>query len=317
MKSYQHLFGPVPSRRLGLSLGVDLLPFKTCSFDCIFCQLGRTTDKTLMRKPYAPVDAVVGELRHWLNAGGRADYITLSGSGEPTLHTQFGDVIDFARGNTRIPIALLTNGSLLADAAVRAAAARANVVKASLSAWDQPSMQTLNRPHPDLTFEGLLEGLRRFRNEFAGKLWIEVFLVEDVNTRPDQIARIADHIRTLHPDRIQLNTAVRPPCEPSVHAVAKDRIESLTRQFDPPAEVIAEYRGAHADAFRATEADILGILRRRPCTLSQICRALAVHRNAAAKHLGALFRTDQIDLYRQDEETFFVARRSRPKAIRK
>ena len=133
----KHLFGPVPSRRFGRSLGVDLIPFKTCGFDCIFCQLGHTTRKTLKRKEYVPVDQVIEELADWLKTEGQADYITLGGSGEPTLNSEFGRVIDFVRNATTIPVALLTNGSLLSNPEVRVQAAQANVVKVSLSAWDQ------------------------------------------------------------------------------------------------------------------------------------------------------------------------------------
>ena len=149
---HKHLFGPVPSRRLGRSLGVDLTPFKTCSFDCIFCQLGRTTRKTLTRKEYVPIDEVTAELGEWLQTGESADYITLSGSGEPTLNSEFGRVIDFARNATSIPVALLTNGSLLSDPEVRAQAAQANVVKISFSAWDPFSLDHINRPHRGVEF---------------------------------------------------------------------------------------------------------------------------------------------------------------------
>lgn len=133
MKKYNHLFGPVPSRRFGRSLGIDLTPYKTCSFDCIFCQLGKTTVKTLERREYVPAAEVIEELDDWIKSGGEADYITLSGSGEPTLHSRFGEIIEFARGASSIPVALLTNGSTLGIPEVRAAAAKADVVKISLS----------------------------------------------------------------------------------------------------------------------------------------------------------------------------------------
>lgn len=167
---FTYLFGPVPSRRLGRSLGVDLTPRKTCTFDCVFCQLGPTTHKTVQRQAYVPTAAVIAELTQWLHAGGTADYITLAGSGEPTLHADFGAIIQFLRAATTIPVALLTNGSLLGDPAVRAAAAQANVVKASLSAWDQPSFASINRPHAALTCAAVVEGLRQFRAP-AWKSW--------------------------------------------------------------------------------------------------------------------------------------------------
>ncbi len=210
--TYQHLFGPVPSRRLGRSLGIDLTPFKTCSFDCIFCQLGRTTDKTVARREYVSVDAVIAELDAWLAAGNTADYLTLSGSGEPTLNSEFGRVIQFLRNRTSIPVALLTNGSLLSDPHVREAAAEANVVKVSLSAWDDTSLKQVNRPHRTINFATLYNGIREFRKTFSGELWMEVFLVWGTNTAVSDVLKIAERVQALSPTRIQLNTAVRPPC---------------------------------------------------------------------------------------------------------
>ncbi|MDY7035834.1 MAG: radical SAM protein, partial [Thermodesulfobacteriota bacterium] len=175
MVDYRYLFGPVPSRRFGRSLGVDLNPYKTCSLDCVFCQLGRTTKKTITRREYVPTESVLSELHEWLNEDGRADYITLSGSGEPTLHSRFGDVLQFIRSQSTIPAVLLTNGTMLNLQEVREAAACADVVKTSLSAWDQPSYIWMNRPYPQLRFDHLIEGQKAFRAQFNGQLWVEVF----------------------------------------------------------------------------------------------------------------------------------------------
>ena len=146
MNPYKHLFGPVPSRRFGRSLGVDLTPYKTCSYDCVFCQLGRTTVLTRERKEYVPTQEVIDELDGWLRSSGEADYITLAGSGEPTLHSRFGEIIEFVRKNSSIPVALLTNASLMGDPEVRAAASKANVVKVSLSGGTPALLEKINRP---------------------------------------------------------------------------------------------------------------------------------------------------------------------------
>jgi wyosine [tRNA(Phe)-imidazoG37] synthetase (radical SAM superfamily) len=156
MQRYRYLFGPVPSRRLGRSLGVDLTPRKTCTFDCVFCQLGRTTHKTMTRKEYVPVHAVLAELGAWIKENGKADYVTLSGSGEPTLHSDFGEVLQFIRSRSSIPAVLLTNGTLLHLPEVQEAASYAHVVKVSLSAWDQASFGWVNRPHPELSFSRVI-----------------------------------------------------------------------------------------------------------------------------------------------------------------
>ena len=184
MQKYHYLFGPVPSRRFGRSLGVDLTPRKTCTLDCVFCQLGRTTDKTMTRKEYVPVDAVLAELAAWIKENGKADYITLSGSGEPTLHSGFGEVLQFIRSHSSIPAVLLTNGTLLHLPEVQEAACHAHIVKVSLSAWDQASFGWVNRPHPELSFHQVVEGQKAFRARFKGQLWLEVFLVAGMNSLP-------------------------------------------------------------------------------------------------------------------------------------
>jgi len=302
---YQHLFGPVPSRRLGRSLGVDLTPFKTCSFDCIFCQLGRTTKKTIERQEYVPVAPVIAELDTWLKTEGTADFITLAGSGEPTLNSGFGRVIEFARNATGIPVALLTNGSLLIDPDVRAQAARANVVKVSLSAWDQFSLDHINRPAPEIEFKRLIEGQRLLRNQFQGELWMEIFLVWGANATPKDIASIAELVKVIAPDKVQLNTAVRPPCEEYAYAVPEDHMRELAQLLGPQTEVIAEYSSDASARIHATETDILDMLERRPCTLDQVCRIFGLHRNEASKYLGKLTRKGQAIQHRKAGESYY------------
>ena len=191
MKPYRYLFGPVLSRRLGRSLGVDLVPAKTCALDCVFCQLGRTGTCRVERREYVPTAAVLRELRDWIAGDQAADFITLAGSGEPTLHTRFGDVLECARGCARCRTALLSNGVLFSLPEVRAAAARAHVVKLTLSAWDQTSFRALHRPHPQLRLDRIVASYRAFRAEFSGELWLEVFLVPGLNTAREQVRRIA------------------------------------------------------------------------------------------------------------------------------
>jgi len=144
-------------------MGVDLMPYKTCCLDCVFCQLGRTTDRTVAQREYVSTDAVIAELEEWIQAGGRADYITVTGSGEPTLHSRFGEILDFVRSNSDVPAVLLTNGALLHMPEVRDAACSADIVKVSLSCWDQASYDWVNRPHADLSFSQLIAGQHSFR----------------------------------------------------------------------------------------------------------------------------------------------------------
>lgn len=294
MRKYRYLFGPVPSRRFGRSLGVDLTPHKTCSFDCIFCQLGRTTCKTVTRKEYVPNESVIEEIDDWMSRDGNADYITLSGSGEPTLHSRFGDVIEFIRTITKIPVALLTNGTMLHHPEVRTAASHANVVKVSLSAWDQFSFEHINRPCSEIDFSQLTEGERLFRTQFDGEIWMEIFLLWGMNSTPADVGKIAALAKAIGPDRIQLNTAVRPPSEEFAEALPKEHMEKLAKLFDPLAEVIAEFNTKQAPEIQANEDTILAMLQRRPCTIQQISGALGLHINEVSKYAGKLLRTRRI-----------------------
>jgi wyosine [tRNA(Phe)-imidazoG37] synthetase (radical SAM superfamily) len=306
-EKYRYLFGPVPSRRFGRSLGVDLTPYKTCSLNCIFCQLGQTTEKTVARKEYVSTDAVLSELKQWLNKDGEADYITLSGSGEPTLHSRFGEVIEFIRTNSNIPAVLLSNGTMLHLPEVRDAAHCANIVKCSLSAWDQASYEWVNRPHPQLRFDGLIKGQKDFRKQFKGQLWMEVFLIAGINSIPANVGKIADLAKDIGPDRIQLNTAIRPPSEEYATPLSKNRMQSLTGLFHPNAEIIAEFKARQSNHVRANQDTILSMLQRRPCTADQISDVFDMHLNEVSKYLGKLIRTGQIRSDLKKRAVYYLA----------
>jgi len=304
---YKYLFGPVPSRRFGRSLGVDLTPYKTCTQDCVFCQLGRTTDLTVARDEFVPVNEVNKELGKWLKTDGTADHITLSGSGEPTLNSRFHDVIQYVRENSHIKTVLLTNGSLLNIPEVRSGASRAHIVKVSLSAWDERSYGWVNRPHPSLEFKQLVDGLKRFRDQFFGELWIEVFLVWGMNSTPSDVMRIAKLSEEILPDRIQLNTAVRPPAEDFVDPVPKENIASLCNLFRPTAEVITDFVDEEDIKLKANRETILAMLKRRPCTPNQIASAFGMHLNEVSKYLGSLIRSGLIREKRENGDLYYIA----------
>jgi len=294
-RPFKHVFGPVPSRRLGRSLGIDLVPFKTCTYDCIYCQLGRTTVKTLERKEYVPVGEVFAEIERRLAEGVSPDYVTLSGSGEPTLHSRLGELVAGIKRRTRIPLAVLTNGSLLWDVAVRRGLAEADVVIPSLDAGDEPLFRYVNRPHPGLPFDQIVEGLRVFRREFKHQIWLEVFLlggVTGIQTEVEQIARLAADIS---PERVQLNTVARPPAENFALPVPREQLERFAAMFGVPTEVVADYHGSQARAAVAVHSDsVLGLLRRRPCTAWEIAAGLGLHNNEVLKCLAVLMRDGSV-----------------------
>jgi len=292
-KAIKYVFGPVPSRRLGRSLGVDLVPFKTCTYDCIYCQLGRTTCKTIERKKWTPIDAVLDELKQKLAC--RPDYITLSGSGEPTLHSRIGELINAIQVMTNIPVAVLTNGSLLWQPEVRAQLANANVVLPSLDAGDEFRFRAINRPHAEISFARMVAGLVDFRREFRGQYWLEVFLLDGYTALKSEVAKLAEWVERIQPDKVQLNTVARPPAEEFAVVVPSERLNELARLFQPAAEVIADHRGSGMRSkVQAGRGAVLGLLRRRPCTVKDVADGLGLHPTEALKLVTGLERRHQV-----------------------
>jgi len=226
-----YIFGPVPPRRLGRSLGVDLVPFKTCTYDCIYCQLGQTTRKTTLRQEGVPLDNVLAEMKDKLAL--RPDYITLSGSGEPTLYSRLDELIDRVRATTRVPIAVLTNGSLLWQDEVRRQLMDAHVVIRSLDAGSSDSFQAVNRPRRSVSFKQMLDGLITFRQQYHGQYWLEVFLLDGKTATDREVRMIAEAVGRIKPGRFQLNTATRPTAEESAVMVDRQRMEDLATLFPP------------------------------------------------------------------------------------
>jgi len=303
---YHYVFGPVPSRRFGRSLGIDLIPHKTCTLDCVYCQLGRTRVKTVERKAFMPVIAVLDEIEDWFQKDEKADYITLSGSGEPTLHKDFGVVLRSLKPYP-IPSVLLTNGTLLHLPEVRDAASHADIVKVSLNAWNQNLFNYIHRPHPEITFELLMDGLKKFRAQFHGQLWMEVFLVLGLNSMSRDVENIAERVNEIRPDRVHLNTVVRPPAEDFAAGMARERMEPFCHLFNPPAEVISEFNGGGIGGFHTNEDAIMSMLRRRPCTSAQIAKVFGLHLREVAKYLDQLMRDKQIRINSSRSDVYYSA----------
>lgn len=277
-RRYRHLFGPVPSRRLGRSLGIDLVPHKVCTLDCVYCECGATTCLTVERREWVPLRDVQAELEQWLADPLPADHLTFSGSGEPTLHRDLGQVISFLGERTRIPLALLTNGTLLRDPAVRAGIRDLAVILPSLDTVVAETFERLNRPHPDLRVTDLVEGLVRLREEFTGEIWLEVLLVEGLNDSAQELEALAVALERIRPDRIQVNTAVRPGTE-QVVAASAEALGRALRILGPRAEAVAEFRATGSEAEASDEAVIervLAVVQRRPETIEALAGSLGV-----------------------------------------
>ena len=290
-----HIFGPVPSRRLGFSLGVDPVPLKTCTYSCIYCQLSRTDRTTLERKEYVPADRVLGELKRVLGEERRIDYITFSGSGEPTLHAKIGEMIREIKRMTPTPVAVLTNGSLFSLREVRSDLAQADLVVPSLDAVSEGAFEKVNRPHERLDLQGMLEGLKTFRREYAGQIWLEIMLVRRVNDAPEEIERMRTVASEIGPDRIQLNTVVRPPAEAFARPVSPEELRRIGSLFGDRCEVIARFAHREQSAYKEDVAQaIVTLVERRPVTIGDLSDSLGLHRNEILKYLEALEKEGRV-----------------------
>ena len=308
-RSYKYLFGPVPSRRFGRSLGVDLVPLKTCPLNCVFCEVGPTTCLTIERKEYVPTPEVERELKEWRAGGGKADVVSVTGSGEPTLHTGFGDILAFINKTIKIKSVLLTNSALLYLPEVRRSAALADIVKATFSAWDEDSFGKIARPHPAVRFASVLKGLQLFRQEYPGTIWLEVFIVPGINSDAKQVKAIAKLARTIRPDKIQLNTAVRPTAESRVGAMPESFLNEISGLFEPKAEVIARFAGKDSGEKKIDQGAILAMLKRRPCTVQDVAASFALDIKATRAVLREMVAQEFVRIAKRNGDDYYIGRK--------
>jgi wyosine [tRNA(Phe)-imidazoG37] synthetase (radical SAM superfamily) len=288
----KYIFGPVPSRRLGRSLGVDLVPYKTCTFDCIYCDLGRTTRKTTCRQSYVPPEEIQGELELYLSVlDKKPDFITLSGSGEPTLNTNIGEIIRRIKEITSTPVAVLTNSSLLSLDEVRRDLPEADVVLPSLDAITPALFEYIDRPHASLRIEEIISGLIHLRKKYQGQIWLEILFCRGVNDGRDEVERLKEVIERIEPDRIQLNTPVRPPAEDFAFPLTLAQLEEIRERLGEKAEIISEFAAPAGEIFNSVkDSEILNLIKRRPCTAEDISNALGLHLDEVVKYLVKLLK---------------------------
>jgi len=292
----KYIFGPVPSRRLGRSLGVDLIPYKTCTFDCIYCDVGRTTRKTTSRQSYVPPEEIQGELEFSLSVlEKKPDYITLSGSGEPTLNTNIGEIVQRIKEITSIPIAILTNSSLFSLDEVRSDLSEADLVLPSLDAITPALFEYINRPAPSLKIEEIISGLIQFRCQYRGQIWLEVLFCRGVNDGNEEVEKFKGVIEKIQPDRVQLNTPVRPPAEDFAFPLTLGQLEEIRKTLGDKAEIIPEFTAPLGEEFNSVQdTEILNLIKRRPCTTEDISKALGLRIDEVVKHLDHLTKTGAI-----------------------
>jgi len=306
----KHIFGPVCSRRLGRSLGIDLLPFKTCTYSCVYCECGATTNLTTERRVFFPTEDVIGELDQVLLTRPDLDYITFAGSGEPTLSLSIGPVIAHLKtAYPRYPVAVLTNGSLFHLAEVRQDVVQADLIIPTLTTARQQTFERIHRPAPGLSIDAIIQGLIELRAEFSHEIWLEVFIVPPLNTTEDELTALRDAIYRIHPDRVQLNTLDRPGTEAWVRAADPDELKRFRAFLEDDIAVDVIGLPLSRAGLPGFSGDLLTEIRettaRRPCTAEDIARMTGLHLDEVLKYLGELMVQGRVRMRREKRGIFY------------
>lgn len=306
---YKYLFGPVPSRRLGMSLGVDLVPKKVCSLDCVYCEAGKTTKLTVERMEYIPIAKIKEELTHYFKNNPNPDYITFSGYGEPTLNSGIGEVlshIEMVAPN--IPVALITNGTLFFNPKVAEEVANVDLILPSLDAVSQEVFEKINRPVNNLTAERYIQGLIDFTSSFQGKVWLEVFILPGYNDFEEELLKIKEVILKISPDIVQLNTLDRPGTEENLRGATRQELQRVIDLLglDNVQIIAASPQRKNIKSYRTdTENTILETISRRPCTADDLSAILGMHINEINKYLDVLDAEGKVDILKQERGYFY------------
>jgi len=306
---YNHIFGPVLSRRLGISLGVDLVRHKICSLNCIYCECGRTTDLTLERKAYVRCGQVKQELDHYWAHNDDPDYITFSGSGEPCLNSCIGQVIAYIKEKKpAIKVAVLTNATLLHDPGVRQALLKADRVVPSLDAATQAAFERINHPHQDLDPEQMIQGIRDFSKSYTGELFLEIFILPGINDDPENIRALRRAVKEIRPDRVQLNTMDRPGTVEHLRPADKPLLDRVANALDfSPVDIIARVDETRQSTVNRPDMKtaIVETIHRRPCTQKDLVQTLGLEPDAVDRYIKQLEKEKKITKERQDRGMFY------------
>jgi len=299
------VYGPVPSRRLGLSLGINVIPHKTCTLDCVYCQCGRTTDKTLQRTSFFPVDEIVTRVREVVQRS-NPSYLTFSGEGEPTLNKDIGRLIRRLKAEFSIPVAVITNSTLMTDPQVRQDLYAADLVVPSLDAADQRTFARIDRGRRELKVEDIIRALIHFRRRFRGRMWLEIMLVKDLNDSVEHLMKLRLAAARINPDRVHLNTVVRPPTEKSARPLTNDDLDQVRMLFGPDAEVVASSVPVRPKPQRGDlEQALVALASSRPVTEDDILRSLGLPPPRLPPLLTRLLRAGRIQRVTFQGNTWF------------
>ncbi len=277
---YKHIFGPVPSRRLGVSLGIDLVVHKICSLDCVYCECGKTTKLTDKRKEYVKASKVFAELDDYLKNNPAPDYITFSGSGEPTLNSSLGKVIDYIKKNApQIKVAVLTNSTLFHDPVVRSELLKADLVVPSLDAVADEAFKRINRPLKGVDVSRIIKGIKAFAKEYKGNIWLEVLILPGINDEVSDLMLLKEAIKEIRPQMVQLNTLDRPGTCIDINPASKEQLEQVKKILDyPSTRIIAKVdKQINANVQpRDLASAVIETIHRRPCTKKDLLQILNI-----------------------------------------
>lgn len=304
---FNFIFGPVPSRRLGVSLGVDLMPHKTCSLDCVYCECGKTTHLTTKRKEYTPFDQIRKELDIFLSSHPHLDSITFSGSGEPTLHLGIGEIIKYLKKDyPEYSISVLTNGTLFHSLEVRDAVAQADRIIASFDAASDTVFRTINRPHPSIDLHEMVEGLAALKKECSNQFWMEIFIVPGNNDDDHELKQIQGAMDIIKPHQIHINSLDRPGTEDWVQPITQEVLKRIQACMHNVRVVDHAKHATFPDEFSGDLLDmVLSTLKRRPCTAEDISEITGADLNKINQHLDILLKNGEVDKKRMSRGTFF------------
>jgi wyosine [tRNA(Phe)-imidazoG37] synthetase (radical SAM superfamily) len=310
---YKHLFGPVVSRRLGLSLGVDVVPYKYCSLNCVYCEVSKTTHLTVKRKSFYDIEEITSELADFLKDNPQLDYITFSGAGEPTLNADLGDIISYIKTHyPQYKLALITNSTLLTDADLRKEILSCELVMPSLDAVSAECFEKVNRPYDKLTPQDLIDGLIALRQEYSGQIWLEVFIVPGINDYLEELELIRDAIVKINPDRVQINSLDRPGAEewvePAIYLVLEEIRAILQEGNDLCIEIVT--RTQPDNIITPMEMEVLPLLieliKQEEYTKEELSRELGIHVNEVSKLLQHLALSENIKARRSKQGTVYL-----------
>lgn len=305
----KYVFGPVPSRRLGISLGVDIIPYKTCSLDCLYCECGKTSELTLERKRFVDPGTVLEQIKETIAGEKFIDYITFSGAGEPTLSIDIGEIIKKIKNMTDIPVAVLTNGTLLYLEEVRRDLAQADLVLPSLDAVTPAVFNKICRPHLELDINRIIQGLIDFRKEYQGKIWLEIFIAKGINDTPEELNKIYEAAKKINPDKIQLNSLDRPPAYDGVEAVDFETLEHLVKEWkDLPVEITTrtKRREEIVSFSKNLENNILNTIKRRPLTVEDLETLTGKNRTEVFQYIDILEKEKKIKAQVIGDKIFYI-----------